>query len=281
VHARLVGSAPALLTVAGNAASDDIAPLRLPSPGAWNHMVAGEVFVGKPPPAILAAMVVAGVDVSARKLGVAPSETNKSHQSNDRRDAYCDRDGMDLAVRLFYNLNLLHEDELNRPLPIDHVERFKRGVEQKDLFEESLLSIRAAEYVRTGMVINLQRGRKAKTSPSASGKCLSMAVSVPLPSVSDSLGGITRPVWERREAMRYPAMLYRTVRMFAAAGAMIACLYVSPARAQAPEPDSSSAVYVGVISGAIGPAARDYIHRVLSESAVAGANCTVILLDTQ
>jgi hypothetical protein len=46
-------------------------------------MVAGQLAGGKSAPAVLAAMIVTGVDVTAGELGVTPPETNKSHQPDN------------------------------------------------------------------------------------------------------------------------------------------------------------------------------------------------------
>jgi len=44
--------------------------------------------------------------------------------------------------------------------------------------------------------------------------------------------------------------------------------------------DRSAPVNVAFVDGAIGPATKNYLHRVLAESAQDGAACTVILMDT-
>ena len=65
------------------------------------------------------------------------------------------------------------------------------------------------------------------------------------------------------------------------ATAVIGCLFAPSLRADtSPVGDSTSTVVVGSLTGAIGPASRDYIHRVLTESANRGANCTILIIDT-
>jgi len=75
-------------------------------------------------------MIVSSVDIAAGKLGVSSPETNKSHQSDDGRDAHSKSYGMDFTIRLLHNLDFFHENELYRPLPVDDVKRFERGMEQ-------------------------------------------------------------------------------------------------------------------------------------------------------
>jgi membrane-bound serine protease (ClpP class) len=70
------------------------------------------------------------------------------------------------------------------------------------------------------------------------------------------------------------------------AGLLATVAAVFPAGASGATADSAAAaertgsVYIASVDGAIGPATKDYLHRVLVEAAGAGAACTVILMDT-
>ena len=76
-------------------------------------------------------------------------------------------------------------------------------------------------------------------------------------------------------------MGYRTVRFVATVVVAASFLVTPPTRADTSVADTSSSfVFVGVVDGAIGPATRDYLHRVLTEAATSDAICAVILIDT-
>lgn len=73
----------------------------------------------------------------------------------------------------------------------------------------------------------------------------------------------------------------QTFRNLALAGAALSLwLWPSAAPAQDSSPAAPGSVTIGRVQGAIGPATRDYLHRVFTESEEMDAGCIVIVLDT-
>src|SRR5579872_3755099 len=81
-------------------------------------------------------MIVARVDVGPRKRHVVEVslDLDEAQQPDDRRQLDRERDGMDFAVVLAYNLDLALEQERQRLLPVDNLQRLVRRVQEKRLF---------------------------------------------------------------------------------------------------------------------------------------------------
>jgi hypothetical protein len=104
-------------------------------------VIARQFVLLKLPAAVLALVLVPGVDIFSRILGFLASETNKAHQPDDRRDFHGNSDGPHNPFGFLDDFDFVEEDEFDRALPVDDVQRLVRCIQQQDLFEEiSLLS---------------------------------------------------------------------------------------------------------------------------------------------
>jgi hypothetical protein len=131
----LGGCSSALLAIARTAARDDIGPRRRTTPRTRDDMVAGEFARPQLLAAVLAAELVSSVYVLAGKLDVPFSESNETKKPHNGRYTQAIAGRTHLAIRLLEYLDLLEENQFQRPLPVDHIQGFKRGIEQKDLTE--------------------------------------------------------------------------------------------------------------------------------------------------
>ena len=98
-------------------------------------MVACELLRAEFLIAVLAAEFVSEVDVLSGESYFAPAKADVPEEANHGRNLQCVVSGVYTAVALLKNLDFLQKDQLYRPLPVDHIQRFKRCVEQQDLFE--------------------------------------------------------------------------------------------------------------------------------------------------
>jgi hypothetical protein len=124
----LFGSLTALPAVAGDAAGDDVGPFGLAAQRPWNNMIVGEPLGRFPPPAILALEPIPGIDILPGKLDFPLAQADITHQPNDGRNSNRAGDGVNLALGLFDHLDFLEENKLDRPLPVDDIERLERRI---------------------------------------------------------------------------------------------------------------------------------------------------------
>src|SRR3954466_14894495 len=99
-------------------------------------MVEGELVGRECLAAILASVVVAGVNIGAgeRYVVETPLDFDISQQADNRRQLETDRNRPDLPVVHGDDLNLALAPERNRLLPVDNLEGLIRRVQQKRLF---------------------------------------------------------------------------------------------------------------------------------------------------
>jgi hypothetical protein len=98
-------------------------------------VVAGKFAWPQPLSAVLAAVLVSCVDVLAGKLDIPLPKSDKTKQAHNGRHPQAATGRAHFAIGLFEHLDLLEEDQFQGSLPIDHIQRLKRGVEKKDLTE--------------------------------------------------------------------------------------------------------------------------------------------------
>ncbi len=125
----------ALLAIAGLTAGDNVRPCCRSPSRARNNMVARGLVGLELFPAVLAAELVARVNVLPREFDVPRAEPDEAEKTNDRRHAKAAISRPHFTLGLLDNLNLLEKNEFDRSSPVDHVERLERCVQQKDLFE--------------------------------------------------------------------------------------------------------------------------------------------------
>ncbi len=115
------GCLPALLTVAGYAAGDDVAPFRSATARTRNDVVIGEVFRKELPPAILALEAIPQIDILSRESNLALSKADEADQPDHRRYPHRARNRMHLPLRFLNHLDFAEEKKLDRPLPVDDI----------------------------------------------------------------------------------------------------------------------------------------------------------------
>jgi hypothetical protein len=137
-QSRFAGRASSLVPVARHATRHDVRPVRAAAARARDHVVARELAGGWTRAAILASKIIPGVDVAAGKLRFAAAKANERGEADDRGhgDAFGNR--AHFPIGNLDDLGLLEDDELHRSTPANHVERFKRGIQQQYVFEEIL-----------------------------------------------------------------------------------------------------------------------------------------------
>src|SRR5829696_2327911 len=108
VHPGLGRRASALAPVAGDAAGDDVLPVLAAALGDRQHMVERQITRGELVAAVLALVLVAGVDVGPRERDVIETafDLDVAEQADHRRQLEGDRDGVDLAVVLPHHFDL-------------------------------------------------------------------------------------------------------------------------------------------------------------------------------
>src|SRR5438067_9837986 len=94
VHAGFSRRPPTFLSVARHAAADDVLPVLPAALGDRQHMIEGQLARRVAVAAILAAMVIARVDVGARERDVIepPLDLDVPKEPDDRREPEADRD---------------------------------------------------------------------------------------------------------------------------------------------------------------------------------------------
>src|SRR5262249_14162601 len=110
MHTGLGWRTPALASIALDAAGHDVFPVFPAALSDRHDMVEGELARREGIATVLAAVIVAGVDVRARERHVieAPLDFDVPEQANDRRQFEADGYGADLPV--------VHRDHLDLPL---------------------------------------------------------------------------------------------------------------------------------------------------------------------
>ena len=102
VHTGFFRRAAALLMIAAEARGDNIVPALLSAHRDRNNVIEREILGWKFLTAVLTRVIVARIDVGARKLNsVQVFHPDVFEEANDRRQLDCERDGMDLLVVLF------------------------------------------------------------------------------------------------------------------------------------------------------------------------------------
>jgi hypothetical protein len=102
-------------------------------------MIEGQFRRGERLRAVLAAVIIARVDVRARERHVVdlPLDLDVAQQPDDRRQLERELDGVDLAVVRGDNLDLPLAPKRHRLLPVDDLQRLVRGVEQERLLHKA------------------------------------------------------------------------------------------------------------------------------------------------
>jgi hypothetical protein len=135
-HAGLIGRTATLAAVAADAAGDDVLPVLPAALGDRNDVIESQLRRGQSVTAVLARMIVACVDVGARKgdaLG-GSAHTNPAQQPDDGRQLDGERHGAHLALVVRDDLHLALTPQGDRLLPVHDAQRLVGGVEQERLF---------------------------------------------------------------------------------------------------------------------------------------------------
>src|SRR5262249_3278306 len=137
---------PTLLPVAGHAGSDDVLPVFPAALGDRQHMIERQIAGWEQFSTVLAAMVVARVDICAREWHVIESslDLDVPQQPDDGWQLETERNGADLSVVHRNNLDLALAPKRDRFLPVHDFERFVRRVEQERLFHQPDHRLRSA-----------------------------------------------------------------------------------------------------------------------------------------
>src|SRR5688572_31327772 len=103
-------------------------------------MIEGQVSRGKDVPAVLARMVVPGVDIGPRKRHVVDValDLDVAQQADDRRQLEAEGWGPNFAFIRRNNLDLPLAPKRDSFLPVDDLEGFVRGVQKERLLHISL-----------------------------------------------------------------------------------------------------------------------------------------------
>src|SRR5438067_3201117 len=126
MHARFVRSATALPAVARHAAGNDVLPVLSAALGDRHHMIEGELACGKLIAAVLTGMVVARVNVRARKryvvepafdFDVAEKPDHRRELDSERHRSY-----FPVVFRDHFDFSLVKQGD--GFLPVNHLERF-------------------------------------------------------------------------------------------------------------------------------------------------------------
>src|ERR687892_2618500 len=86
LHARFVKQLVPLLHVAWQAGADNVVPARLSAARNRDDVIEGKLGRGELPPTVLAAVLIAEIDVSAGELHFLPRHPVESEKLNDVRD---------------------------------------------------------------------------------------------------------------------------------------------------------------------------------------------------
>src|SRR5258708_20780728 len=125
MHAGFSRRAPPFLAIARHAAADDVLPVLPAALGDRHDMIERQFARGESIAAILAAMIVARVDVRARKRHVVepPLDFDVPEQADDRRQLEADRHTTNVAVVDRNDLDLPLAPEPDPLLPVDDLHR--------------------------------------------------------------------------------------------------------------------------------------------------------------
>jgi len=118
------------LAIAWTTARDNISPRRRTTPRSRDHMITGQFTRSQLLAAVLAVIFVSSIDVLARELDVSLSEPNEAKQPHDGGHTQTVAHRMYFSIRFLEHLDLLEEDQFQRPFPVDHIQWLKRGIEQ-------------------------------------------------------------------------------------------------------------------------------------------------------
>ena len=134
-----LGEQVALAAVAGDAAGDDVLPLLAAAPRDGDHVVEGELGRREAVAAVLARVVVAGVDVrpGERHVGEGAFHTDVTEQAKHRGELHPDRHAPDLPVVDGDDLDLALEQQGDRFLPRDDPQWLVSGVQDERLVHRS------------------------------------------------------------------------------------------------------------------------------------------------
>lgn len=100
LHGGFAGQAASFLNVADCAATDNIVPGGLPTAAAGNDVIEAKLAGGETLAAVLAAVVIAGVDVSAIELDLQAWQAVVEEQANDAGDGDRQADSVDPIVAI-------------------------------------------------------------------------------------------------------------------------------------------------------------------------------------
>ena len=118
LHAGFIRSSAAFLVVTAEAGCDDVVPALLSARRNGHHVIEGQVFGREPLTTVLTRVIVAGIDVRARKFhAIVILYANVLQKPNNRRKFNRKRDGMNLLVVLLDDFNFSGEEQRQRFFP--------------------------------------------------------------------------------------------------------------------------------------------------------------------
>src|SRR5262245_44498464 len=155
-HRRFAGRTPALGPITAHAARDDVLPVLAAPLGNRNHMVERELGGGKHLVAVLARVVVAGVDIGPGEGNVieAALDPDETEQPDDRGQLEADGHRPYLAVVDRDHLDLSLAPERDRLLPVNDLQRLVRRVQKERLLHTEPMMQDARRAVKDPTWIN-------------------------------------------------------------------------------------------------------------------------------
>src|SRR3954471_22368866 len=132
MHAGFCRRAPTFLAIARHAARGDVLPILAAAVRDRHDVIEGELARRKAVAAVLAAVIVACVDVRARKWHVVEAALylDVAEQPDDRRQLEADRHAPDVTVVDRDDLDLPLAPQRDGLLPVNDLERLIRRVEE-------------------------------------------------------------------------------------------------------------------------------------------------------
>ena len=134
MHPGLFERFPTFATVTGNATGHNVGPVRRSAVRPWNNVIIGEFAHRWLASTVLALIVVTCIDILTREFHARAAHTDERQQPYDGRQTYRQANTVHFTRVLFDNFHFASKRQCEGALPIDHSQRFKRGIKQQNGF---------------------------------------------------------------------------------------------------------------------------------------------------